>query len=183
MRYAIAALALVLPLCGQGLDLKFLDKYADKASNVVTVTLDEALMRLGLSVLNLSGDKDARELKEAVSGLRSITVRSFEFDKDGEVPPSEIAAITRQLSGWSQIVSVRERGETTGIWLKHGTKDLGGLVIVTHQPRELTVVSIEGNIDLEKLGKLKGKMGIPDINVGKQPTPKPAKDKDEEEFQ
>lgn len=190
MRNWIGLLALALPLCGQGLDLKFLDKYADKAGNVVTITLDENLLRLGTSVLSLANDRDARDLKDAVSGLRSITVRSFEFDKDGEVSAADVGAITRQLAGWSQVVSVREKGENTGVWLKAGAKDIGGLVIVTHQPRQLTVVSIEGNIDLEKLGRLSGKMGIPDIPTGRKPVPAPkappAKDnpdQDNEEIQ
>jgi len=175
MRYGtILLLLLTLPVFGQGIDLSMLDKYADKTDEVTTITLDENLMRLGAALLGMSGDKDARDAQDIIKGLKSITIRSFTFDKDGVVAQADVDAIIRQLKGWSQIVEVREKHQHTGIWLKTGDKSVGGLVIVSHEPRELTVVSIQGSIDLEKLNRLRAAhaLGLEDIPTGKQETGK-----------
>jgi hypothetical protein len=49
---------------------------------------------------------------------------------------------------------------------------IGGLVVLSAEPRELRVVNIVGPVDLEKLASLEGQFGIPDLNLG---TAKPAK--------
>ena len=169
MRYGTFLLCLTLPVFGQGVDLSVLDKYADKTEERTTITLDENLLRLGCGLLGMSGDKDARDAQDICKGLKSITVRSFTFDKDGMVAQADVNAIYRQLQGWSKIVESMSKKEQTGIWLKTGDKSMGGLVIVSNEPRELTVVSIQGSIDLEKLNKLKRAhaLGLEDIPTGK----------------
>jgi len=181
MRCLVLVLMAAPVVFGQGLDLKFLDRLADKTDEVVTVTLDEGLLRMGAGLLGAS--KDASDIRGVIAGIKSITVRSFKFEKDGEYAKSDLDSIYGQLKGWSQVVESREKTERTGVWLlRPSDKKLGGIVIVTHAPKELTVVSIVGDIDMEKLSKLSGNLGIPDIDV-KVTSPKkdaPAKKDDED---
>jgi hypothetical protein len=169
---------------GQGLDLKILDRFADKSEEQVNITLDENLLRLGTALLGAS--KEGAEAKEVVSGLKSINVRSYKFAAEGAYNAADLEPIWAQLKqpGWSQIVDAREKNQRSGIFLRTGAKDVGGIAIVTYAPREITVVSILGSIDVEKLGKLGGKFGIPEIDVKtKKPEPKkaePAKKNEDE---
>jgi len=39
------------------------------------------------------------------------------------------------------------------------------MAILTAEPRELTVVNIVGQIDMDKLGELSGKFGVPSVDV------------------
>ena len=54
---------------------------------------------------------------------------------------------------------------------------IGGLVVLSAEPKELTVVNIVGPVDLDKLAALEGQFGIPDLDLE---TNKPAKKKNEQ---
>jgi Domain of unknown function (DUF4252) len=157
---------------GQALDLKNLDKLADKASDRVVVTLDGSLLKMAAKFL--SDDPDEVKIKKLVSGLKGIYVKTFEFEKEGEYSPSDITAIRKQLeSGWSRIVDVQSKkdGENAEIYLKTGTAD-GGLAIICAGAKELTIVNIVGKIDLDELSELGGNLGVPKIDVEKAKPPK-----------
>lgn len=179
LRYLAAVMMMGALLPAQGLDLKFLDYLSNKTDESVTVTLDENLMRLGAAFLG--GDSEAKELRGVVNGLKSITVRSFKFDKEGEYTQSDIDKVYAQLKGWSQIVDARDKKERSGVWLLQSSpKTYGGLAVVTHSPRELTVVSIVGNVNVDTIEKLSGHFGIPEVKDSKKSQTEPPK-KDEEE--
>jgi hypothetical protein len=42
---------------------------------------------------------------------------------------------------------------------------IGGLAIISAEPRQLTLVNIIGPIDLEKLSQLQGQLGIPKLDI------------------
>jgi hypothetical protein len=168
-------------------DLKFFDRFGDKCEETVNITLDENLLKAGAGLLNSDKSGEGAEVKGAISGIRQIFVRSCTFKADGGYTQADLDQIYAQLKGpgWSPIVEVKEKHERTTIHLKSGDPANGGMLIVAAEPRELTVVYIRGNIDLEKLGKLGGNFGIPDVNVHKKssPTPeaKPSPNKEEED--
>jgi hypothetical protein len=172
---------------GQQLDLSFLDRLSDKTDEVVTVTLGQDLLKMASGLLANDKDPEARGVKEAVSGLQQILVRSYKFKKDGEYSPSDVDRIYAQMKGpgWSQILEAREKTERTTIHLKTAGNSMGGMIIVAASPRELTVVSLLGNIDMEKLGKLSGNFGIPEVKDskktgGEKSTKAPAKEEEDD---
>jgi hypothetical protein len=158
---------------GQALDLKHLDKLADKASSKTEVTLDGSVLKLAAKFLS-GDDPDEVKIKKLVSGLKGIYVKTFEFEKEGEYSPSDVTAIRKQLdSGWSRIVDVQSKkdGDNAEIYLKTGGPD-GGLAIICAGAKELTIVNIVGKIDLDELSELGGNMGVPKIDVEKVKPPK-----------
>jgi hypothetical protein len=44
-------------------------------------------------------------------------------------------------------------------------EQIGGLAVLHSDVKELTVVNIVGPVDLEKLAKLDGQFGIPDLEI------------------
>ena len=54
-----------------------------------------------------------------------------------------------------------------------------GLAILAAEPKELTVVNIIGIIDIEKLSKLEGQFGIPDLGIEPDDADKPEAKKPE----
>jgi hypothetical protein len=163
--------ALSPPAFGQNpkLDIKNLEPLAKKASEVVDVNLDGALLRLAAKFMT---EEDDREGLEVVKNLKGIYVKNFEFDKPGEYSQAEVEAIRSQLQSpaWSRIVSAQSKhdGETTEIYLMTETAGgkILGMAIINAEPKELTVVNIVGAIDIDKLSALEGKMGIP--RLGKE---------------
>ena len=163
----VAALALPATASAQGtrLNLDFPD-LAAKASETTDVTLDGAMLRLAGKFLS-SNDADERAAKEMISGLTGIYVRSYEFDHEGEYDKSQAERIRQQLGpSWKKIVNVRGKKEDAEIYLdmRAGSDQPMGLVVISAEPRELTIVNIVGPIDLDQLSKLEGEFGIPKVH-------------------
>lgn len=77
---------------------------------------------------------------------------------------ADVESIRSQLTGWSRIVAVRSvNSENTDVYLKKTGDQIDGLFIIDAEPKELTVVHIDGPIRPEDLNELGGHMGIPKI--------------------
>ena len=172
MKYALVLFFAIGPLLAQDVKMPAdLDKLAAKASEVVDVSLDGAMLRLAGRFLS-NNDPDEAKVKSIVAGLRGIYVKSFEFEKEGEYSPSELDEIRHQLRGpgWSRMVGVTSKkgGDNAEIYMKLDNDHIGGLVVLCAEPKELTVVDIVGNISLDDLSALGGHFGVPDIEPGKE---------------
>ncbi len=169
MRSAVIALVALLPLTAQEFKIPpSVDKLADKASEVVDVTLDSSMLQLAGRFLS-DKDPDQARAKKVVAGLKGIYVRSFEFERAGEYDENEIAALRSQLRppAWSRIVGVRSRknGEIADVFIGNDGGQINGLVVLFSEPKELTIVNIVGQIKPEDLRDLGGNFGIPKVEL------------------
>jgi hypothetical protein len=147
-----------------------LDGLAAKATKSVDITLDSSLLQMAGGFLAGNGkDKDAAKIKDLLSNLKAITVKSFEFKEDGQYRIEDLEPIRAQLRspGWSKIVSAQSKGEISEIYTRGDQGKVVGFAIIAAKPRELAVVAIEGSIDLADLAKLGG-LGVPAIPVPDQ---------------
>jgi hypothetical protein len=173
MKFAIPVLFAVLPLAAQEIKMPAaLDKLDAKASEVVNVQLDGALLQLASRFLS-EKDPDEAHVKKLVAKLKGVYVKSFEFDDRDQYKESDVEELRTQLKapGWSRIVGTRSKrnGDNSDIYLKTDAGQISGLVIIVMDPRELTIVNIVGSILPEDLRDLGGHLGIPkiDINPGR----------------
>jgi hypothetical protein len=146
------------------LKLDHLDRLAAKASESVNITLDASMLKLAAAFLSADDDDDAADIKKLVQGLTGVYVRSFEFKNTGEYTDADIETIRAQLRdpSWKKIVEVRSKVDgDADIYIKTDTSKIGGLAIISAEPKELTIVNIEGTIDVEGVKKLGGNFGIP----------------------
>jgi Domain of unknown function (DUF4252) len=144
-----------------------LDHLSAKASQTVDVNLDERLMRLAARVFS-DKDEDERQVKELIANLKGVYVRSFEFDADGQYAPADLETIRTQLRGpgWTRLVNVTSKKEgIIEVYLLFSGEQVGGLAVLHTDDRELTVVNIVGPVNLDKLAKLEGQLGIPDLGI------------------
>ena len=155
-----------------------LDKLAARATESVDVTLDSSMLQMASKFLS-NDDPDNVKVKKLVSKLRGVYVRSFEFAKEGEYSVSDVEALRTQLRApaWTRIVQVRSKSDNSDIFVKKDGDNVAGLVVIAAEPKELTVVLIDGAINLEELSELGGHMGIPKIEGAKKGH---EKDKEEE---
>jgi Domain of unknown function (DUF4252) len=144
-----------------------LDKLSARATESVDVNLDASMLQLASKFLS-KNDPEQIRVKNLVSKLKGVYVRSFEFDKEGQYSMGDVEAIRNQLRKplWSRIVGVKSlKGENSEIYLKKEGQQIGGLVVIAAEPRELTIVHIEGPINPEELAELQGHMGIPKMAI------------------
>ena len=144
------------------------EKLARKATEVADVTLEGSTLKLASKFL--SGDEpDQVKIKNTISRLDGIYVKSFEFEKEGEYSPADLQEIRSQINPaeWKKIVSVRSKGdgENVEIFIREKDGKSQGFLILSAEPRELTVVQILGSLTLDDLAGMEGEMGIPSIGV------------------
>jgi len=164
--------ALALPLAAQqGFDFKLLDKLGANAKDVTNITLEGDNLKLASNFLG--NDKDNQSLKSLVANLKGIYVRSWEFERDGMYNSADLEPFRAYLRAaqWPKIVEVKEDGELSEIFLKSSDSGRsGGVAIISAEPRELTIVYIDGPISLADVAKLSGSLDIPNPDVLKRGT-------------
>jgi hypothetical protein len=149
-----------------------LDGLASKAKESVDITLDSNLLKMASGFLAGDG-KDGDKVKGVLAGLKAISVKSFQFKETGQYRIEDLEPIRAQLRtpGWNKIVFVQNKEELSEIYTRSEQGKVVGFAIIAAEPKELTVVTIEGTIDLGDLAALKA-LGVPAIqipnNKGKQ---------------
>lgn len=177
MKTALATILLASACCAaaQQLDFSSLERLGSKAKSVNKVSLSREQLQSALSMLSgavSESDKEGRanveRLNRLTKDLTGVEVRSFEFDKKGQYKDSDLAEIRDQmtkLKSWSKIIDSKEDGEHSEIFMSsvEGNK---GLMIISAEETELSVVMLKGSNSLEQLGSLGGIMGLPSMAVG-----------------
>jgi len=136
---------------------------ADRAAETTDITLDGSMLRLAAKFLNGDGN---HEVADIVKGMQAIYVRSYEFDKEGEYDRSVVDKVRSQLGpSWKRMVKVSGHREHTEIYLDMSKGDTpAGLLVLSAEPRELTIVHLVGSIDIDRLASLEGNFGIPRVS-------------------
>jgi Domain of unknown function (DUF4252) len=180
-----ATMALGLTASAQDINMPGinLNRLAQHASESVNVTLDGPLLQLASGFLS-KDDPDEAKVKKVVSKLKGVYVHSFEFEKEGEYSISDVQSIREQLRMpvWSKIVSVTGKTDNTEIYVKKDGDQIGGLVVIDAEPKELTLVHIDGPINPEELSDLGGHMGIPKLGAVKPGKPSAQSKKNEDDL-
>jgi hypothetical protein len=139
---------------------------AKKATGSVDITLDGDMLKTATQLMGLAGGHSASDanLQSVAAGLKAITVRSFTFDQPDMYSRQAVDGVLAQVDvpGWQKIVSVRDKGERVEIHMRQNSED-GGLLIVTEEPKELTIVNIAGKINMDQLRQLQGHLGVPNM--------------------
>jgi len=169
----IAALLVFAPvLSAQGqqdsrLQMSSLDHLAAKASQTIDVNIDQRLMLLAAKVFD-DKDEDERQIKKLITGLKGVYVKSFEFETEGQYAAADIETIRTQLRGpgWTRLVNVTSKKDgMLEVYLLFNGDAVGGMAVLHTDDKELTVVNIVGPVDVDKLAKLEGQLGIPDLGI------------------
>ena len=150
-------------------DVKIPSTLGARASEKVDVTLDGNLLQLAARFLSDSKTDEA-QVKKLIAGLKSIYVRTFEFEKEGEYNPADVETVRAQFRapGWSRIVSTQGKRDAEVFVLTEKDGKFAGLAVVSAEPKEVTIVSIAGSIDPAQIGALGGKFGIPSLGLEKK---------------
>jgi hypothetical protein len=165
---AACLLALIAtPVMAQQLKLQSLDKLAARASSKTEVNLDGAMLNFASGFLG-DGDSEEATAKKVIAGLKGVYVRVYEFDTAGAFAASDVQPVRDQLRGWGQIVSVHDKNEDLDIWVHQEGSKTTGMVIISTEAKEITVVNLVGSIRPQDLTSLGGQFGIPKVGTKKK---------------
>jgi len=168
----LVALLVVLPAItaraqDPRIQLTHLDHLATRASETVDLNFDERLILAAAKIFN-EKDEDEAQIKKLITGLKGVYVKSFEFENDNEYSSADVDSIRSQLRepSWTRLVNVKSKKDgNVEVYISLTGSQVNGLTVISAEARELTIVNIVGPVDLEKLAKLEGKLGIPELGV------------------
>jgi hypothetical protein len=138
------------------LRLDHLDRLAARASESVEITLNDVQAQFVSKFVSLN-QADQSRIKEILSKLKGVYVRSFEFSRDGEYSEADIEAIRAQLRspGWERIVEVRDRNRGGDeVFFMPRNDEIAGFASISTDPRKVCVINIVGPIELDEMALL-----------------------------
>ncbi len=144
-----------------------LDHLAARATQTVDVNIDERMIRITAKIFD-EKDPEEKKVKEVITGLKGIYVKNFEFESEGQYSDADIEAVRTQLRGpgWTRMMNFTSKKEgTLEIYLMMPGEQISGLAVLHIDRKQLTVVNIVGPVDLDKLTKLEGQLGVPDLGI------------------
>lgn len=170
-----AILLLVSGICAfaQTLDLSSLDKLKAKAkeANVVSLTHDQLQTAMKMMPRKDKDKVNNDVVKNLMSGLDSVQVRDFEFERPGMYTDADLDAVRDQISkmqGCSSIVDSKEKNEHSTIYICSQNGKSSGVAVIDTEPKEISLVFVKGDLNMSDIGKLGGLMGLPKMQLGAQ---------------
>ena len=163
----------VLPIAANAQDarLRFekLTGLETRARDVVEVNIDGKLLELAKRVMVKVNDRDAKKVAQAISGLKGIYVRVFNFENENEYNMADIDEIRAQLQspGWERLANVRSKknNQKVDVYTMFTGDVMSGVAVVVSESKSIAVVNVIGPIDIELLAEMSGKLNIPKIDI------------------
>ena len=159
-----------------GFSQSIFDKYEDM-DNVGSVILNKGMIDLVSKLGEISNDKEAKDFIEAASGLNRVKVF---MTQDAAVSADMSKTVKKYLksSKLEELMRVKDKDVNVKFYIKEGKKKdhvaellmfVSGLdnVEMGHKGRKLetVLVSLTGDIDLNKIGSITNTMNLPkDLN-------------------
>lgn len=161
----------VLPL--MGFSQSMFDKFEDM-DNVGTVVVNKSMIKLLGTIGEMSDDPEAKEFIEAAEGINGIKV----FITEDKGISSEMGFTVKKYlksSSLEELMRVKDKDVNVKFYIKNGKKKdhvsellmfVSGMknmdVDVNGRKFETVLVSMTGDIDLNKIGSITNKMNLPD---------------------
>ena len=140
-----------------------------RAQDVVEVNIDGKMLDLAKRVMVKVNDEDAKKVGQAISGLKGIYVRVYNFAGENEYNVADVDQIRAQLNapGWEKLANVRSKknNQKVDVYTMFAGDVMSGVAVVVSDTKSIAVVNVIGPIDIDMLMEMSGKMNIPKIDI------------------
>ena len=148
-----------------------------RAQDVVEVNIDGKMLDLAKRVMVKVNDADAKKIGQAISGLKGIYVRVYNFANENEYNVGDVEQIRAQLNapGWERLANVRSKknNQKVDVYTMFTGDVMSGVAVVVSDTKSIAVVNVIGPIDIDLLVEISGKMSIPKIDIERENQEKP----------
>ena len=140
-----------------------------KAQDVVEVNIDGKLLDLAKRVMVKVNDPNSKKIGQAISGLKGIYVRVYNFEKENEYNITDIDEIRSQLNspGWERLANVRSKknNQKVDVYTMFTGDQMSGVAVVVSDSKSIALINVIGPIDIDLLAEMSGKLNIPKIDI------------------
>jgi hypothetical protein len=146
-----------------------------KARDVVEVNVDGKLLDLAKRVTTKINDKDSRTIGQAISGLKGIYVRVYNFAEPNQYDMSDVDQIRAELNNpsWQKVANVRSKlnDQKVDIFTMFTGDQMSGAAVVISDTKTVALVNVVGVIDIDALVELSGRLNIPKMEIERDTKP------------
>ncbi|MBS0387071.1 MAG: DUF4252 domain-containing protein [Proteobacteria bacterium] len=138
-----------------------------QATESTVVTVGPWLLRFA-SHFTDRNDPDGAATRRLLANIKSITIHSFEFDRDFVYSKADVDAVRAQLRApnWNRLAQVRSKDrDDVDVYVATENDQTTGLAVISSEPRELTIVNIVGSISPDDLQRLGAHLDMPGLRV------------------
>lgn len=140
-----------------------------RARDVVEVNVDGKILELAKRVTAKINDEKAKRVAQAISGLKGIYVRVYNFEKENEYNIADVDEIRAQLTapGWERLANVRSKrnNQKVDVYTMFTGDKMDGVAVLISESKSVALVNVIGMIDIELLVELGGKLNIPNMDI------------------
>lgn len=148
-----------------------LNNLEGRAANVVEVNIDGKMLELAKRVMTKTDDADSKKIAAAISGLKGIYVRVFNFERENEYNVADVDEIRQQLQapGWEKLANVRSKknNQKIDVFTMFTGDVMSGAAVVISDSKSIALVNVVGPIDIDTLAEIGGHLNIPKIEIEK----------------
>jgi hypothetical protein len=141
----------------------------NRAQDVVEVNIDGKLLDLAKRVMVKVNDPNSKKVAQAISGLKGIYVRVYNFEKENEYNITDIDEIRSQLNapGWEKLANVRSKknNQKVDVYTMFTGDQMSGVAVVVSDSKSIALINVIGPIDIDLLAEMSGKLNIPKIDI------------------
>ena len=175
IRFTLLLIGLTAAIAANAQDARLnferLNNLETKAQDVVEVNIEGKLLDLAKRVLAKNKDEDAKKVAQAISGLKAIYVRVYNFAGENEYNTADVEEIRAQLNspGWERLANVRSKknNQKVDVFTMFTGDVMSGVAVVVSDSKSIALVNVIGPIDIDLLAEMSGKMNIPKIEIEK----------------
>ncbi len=161
------------------LQFERLNALENRAEEVVEVNIDGKLLDLAKRVTVKVNDANAKKIGQAISGLKGIYVRVYNFKNENEYNVADVDEIRAQLNapGWEKLANVRSKknNQKIDVFTMFTGDQMSGVAVVVSESKSIAVVNVIGPIDIDLLAEMSGKLNIPKIEIERDVEPEKPK--------
>ncbi len=181
LKFILILLGLIAAVSANAQDarLRFeqLNGLENKAQDVVEINIDGKLLETAKRVMAKVNDPDSQKVAQAISGLKGIYVRVYNFANENEYNVADVEQIRAQLQSpaWERLANVRSKknNQKVDVFTMFTGDQMSGVAVVVSDTKSIALVNVIGPIDIDLLAEMSGKMNIPKIEIERDNQKKP----------
>ena len=158
-RWAMAGLLLTGTVAAQSIEQLKLDHLAARAKESTVLTLDASTLES--AARQMQGDE--AKAKALIANVKGIAIRSYEFERTGEYSAADVEQMRRLFQGpdWKRVVGISSKadGESFEVFSRTVGGKTAGMAMLSTEAKELTLVYMDGAVDLGQLKELGLRLG------------------------
>ncbi|HVO00388.1 MAG TPA: DUF4252 domain-containing protein [Steroidobacteraceae bacterium] len=138
-----------------------------QASESTVVTLGPWMLHFASHFCDRN-DPDGAATRRMLASIRSITIHSYEFDRDFAYSKADVDAVRAQLRApnWNRLAQVRSKDrDDVDVYVSTENDRTTGLAVISSEPRELTIINIVGSISADDLQRLGMHLDVPGLRA------------------